>query len=351
MSLLKIVLYPFAVIYDLVTRFRNHLYNIDYKKSFRFDVVTINVGNLSVGGTGKTPMIEYLIRLLHKDFTLATLSRGYGRKTKGFRLASKEDTAATIGDEPYQFHLKYGEDIKVAVGEERAFAIPKILFEVRETEIILLDDAYQHRSVDPHINILLTDYNHPFFKDYLLPAGRLREARKGAQRADIIIVTKCPDELIRADRDSIRKEIDQYSKPGSPVFFTTVRYGTALLVTNNQHHRLTNDVILFTGIANSKPLVQYVSAHFNLIKHISYSDHYAYKSEDIMMLKREVEQAGKDVSLLTTEKDSVRLLYSDLRLLVEQLPFFYLPITVELLEGQATFEKMIMNRIRKSLGG
>src|SRR6478609_5114611 len=174
MSVLRFLLLPFALIYDWITRLRNHLYDIDYKHAIEFDRVVISVGNLNVGGSGKTPMIEYLIRLLTPHSTVATLSRGYGRKTRGFRMATTEDSAKTLGDEPFQFYLKFKDQISVTVGEERALAIPEMLMQTPEIDIILLDDAFQHRPVKPTYSILLTEYSRPFFTDFVLPMGTLR---------------------------------------------------------------------------------------------------------------------------------------------------------------------------------
>jgi tetraacyldisaccharide 4'-kinase len=179
-------------VYDGITALRNTLYDRSYKPSTRFALPVISVGNLAVGGTGKTPMVEYLIRLLAPEFQLATLSRGYGRKTKGFRIAGAADTAATLGDEPYQLYKKFSPQVEVTVGEERAYAIPMILQERETIQAIILDDAFQHRSVTPGFSILLTEYGNPFFNDYVLPVGRLREAKSGADRADMVVVTKCP---------------------------------------------------------------------------------------------------------------------------------------------------------------
>ena len=196
MILLRILLFPFSWLYYLITQIRNRLYDRGLKPSVKFELPVICVGNLTVGGTGKTPMIEHLIRLLQNRFKVATLSRGYGRATKGIRIAGPSENASTIGDEPFQFYTKFGKRITVAVGEERALAIPTILQECSDTQIILLDDGFQHRKVSPGFSILLTDYHRPFYNDFLLPSGRLRESRWGAERADVIVVTKCPSAYI-----------------------------------------------------------------------------------------------------------------------------------------------------------
>jgi tetraacyldisaccharide 4'-kinase len=198
MPVLRILLLPVAWLYEGITRLRNWLYDKGYKKSTSFPLPVISVGNLTVGGTGKTPHVEYLVRLLKDQRQLVTLSRGYGRQTKGFLIADEQANAATIGDEPMQFYQKFGHQIKVAVGEKRVPAIEQILRLYPKTEIILLDDAFQHRAVRPCFSILLSDYHRPFYTDFVLPAGRLRESRKGAGRADAVIFSKCPQNLSAA---------------------------------------------------------------------------------------------------------------------------------------------------------
>ena len=263
MRVLNVLLFPISVIFRIATGIRNHLYEIGHKKSFQFEIPVINVGNLNIGGSGKTPTIEYLIRLLKKDYVLATLSRGYGRRTRGLRFASDSDNASTLGDEPYQFHRNFGKEVKVVVGEDRAFAIPNILQEYPDTAVILLDDAFQHRRVRPHLNILLTDYEKPFYQDFLLPMGRLREGRMEAQRADIVVVTKCSEVLDDDVQAAVEKEITRYSG-NKPVFFSFIRYGspTPFQQTDNP---ISHRVVLVSGIAKPQPLEDYVSAHFELV--------------------------------------------------------------------------------------
>ncbi len=196
---LRILLLPISLLYGLGTTIRVFLYETSSKKSVSFDIPIISVGNLSTGGTGKSPHVEYLIMLLRPYLNVATLSRGYGRKSKGFRVVTPEDTAETVGDEPLQFKRKF-QDVLVTVGEERTMAIPQIMGHANNVQVILLDDAYQHLAVNPGLNILLTDYKRPFFKDFLLPSGNLREWPSGKKRADIIVVTKCPEEVTESNR-------------------------------------------------------------------------------------------------------------------------------------------------------
>ncbi|MCL4162822.1 UNVERIFIED_CONTAM: hypothetical protein GTU68_021639, partial [Idotea baltica] len=200
------------------------MYDNGSKASMDFDRFVISVGNLTVGGTGKTPFVELLIRALESKYNIAVLSRGYKRKTKGFRLANENDNASSLGDEPFQYYVKYGKKSMVVVGEDRALAIQKIISHNPPNEIVILDDAYQHRRVKPQLNILLNDFNRPFYKDYVLPAGRLRESRKHANRADIIIVTKCPKGLNSMEMEGIERQIKRYSQPQVPIFFTGIKY-------------------------------------------------------------------------------------------------------------------------------
>ena len=193
--MLKFLLYPFSLLYGLITDFRNVLFDKGFKSQTGFDIPIINVGNLTVGGTGKSPQIEYLIRLLADTYQVASLSRGYGRKTKGYILADEHANAEQIGDEPMQFFQKFGSKISVVVSEKRVEGVQQLLQEKPTTELILLDDAYQHRYITPSFNILLMDYHRPFYEDLTFPAGRLRERRRGANRADCIVVSKCPENL------------------------------------------------------------------------------------------------------------------------------------------------------------
>ena len=343
MNLPSILLYPFAILYDLVTRFRNHLYNIEYKRSFPFETNVIGVGNLTVGGTGKTPMVEYLIRFLSDRYQVATLSRGYGRQTKGFRIAGSEDSSITLGDEPMQFFLKYEDRIAVTVGEERAEAIPNILFEFPDTQVIVLDDAYQHRAVKPGLNILLTDYHRPFFRDSLLPSGRLREARIGARRADIIVVTKCPPTVdTREWEDNIRR----YADPKAVIAFSSIRYLQPVPVLHEQP--LGQQILLLTGIAQTRGLIDFIKERFQLIDHLRYKDHHQYTVKDMerikSVLKRYTDQA---VSVLTTEKDMAKLRDPVLEQHLRDLPLFYLPIETVFMKNGKAFEEKVLDSLKK----
>lgn len=339
MSILTPLLFPFAVLYDAVTSIRNQLYETGLRPSARFDIPLVSVGNLSVGGTGKTPMIEYLVRLLADQHRLATLSRGYGRKAKGVRIAKQDDSAETIGDEPLQFYRKFNDKIVVAVGEERAFAIPHIISEHPDVNLILLDDAFQHRRVKPDFQILLTDYNNLFTRDFLLPAGRLRESKRGASRADVIVVTKCPASISEDEMIAIESGIRRYSNKA--VFFSGICYGHLLPVTDGAPYK-PEKIILVSGIANATPLKVYLERHYELVRHFSFADHHHYSSQDIKAITEAAANAGAVV--VTTEKDMVKLNPGAFRNASTDL--LYLPIEIEFLKNGKEFDELVLNAVR-----
>lgn len=341
MSVLKFLLLPFAMIYDVVMDVRNRLYDMKLKPSTTFDIPVIGVGNLAVGGTGKTPMTEYLIRLLSDQYKIATLSRGYGRKTKGFRIAGAQDNASTLGDEPFQMYKKFSPTVHVSVGEERALAIPLLLQELDNTDAIVMDDAFQHRSVIPGFSVLLTEFSRPFFNDHVLPYGRLREGPEGAARADVVIVTKCPSQLEDETMMNFEHKIRGYAS--KPIFFSKIRYGEPVSF-GDPTRKLSDRVILVTGIANSDVLEEYVRKSFTLIKHVAFRDHYIFKSSDLQALQQLVQKNEHEpVSILTTEKDRVKLETSELMPSVSRLPFFYLPIEVEFLRNGKDFDALVLS--------
>jgi tetraacyldisaccharide 4'-kinase len=322
------------------------LYDYNIYASRSFPVAVISVGNLTVGGTGKTPHVEYLARLLQTR-QLAILSRGYKRQTTGFLLAGKQASAATIGDEPYQYSQAFPE-VKVAVCENRVQGIQKLMALFPQTEVILLDDAFQHRPVQPRLNILITDYHRLFFQDYVLPAGRLRESRTGARRADIIIVSKVPANTSKAEKDTIGQQVQKYSRAGVPVFFTTYTYQTP--VSFGLPAPFSRRIILVTGIAQPGPLVQYLQEqHYILLKHFKYPDHHDFNQKDLKEISNfaELNKEG-GLNILTTQKDWTKLKSQELETQVQDLPFFYVPIAVQFLENKSEFERLILNTIVKT---
>jgi tetraacyldisaccharide 4'-kinase len=328
---------------------RNYLYDSGFLKQAEFLPAIISVGNLRVGGTGKTPHVEYLISLLKSDYKVAILSRGYGRKSKGFILGNDRSTASLIGDEPMQIYSRYGKEVTVAVGEERSLAIAELMAENAELNVILLDDAFQHRAVSRDINILLTEYSRPFFKDFILPSGRLRESRRGAERADIIIVTKCPDTLKQSEKEKFRREIEKYAPASSGIFFTSLKYHQPVPLSNKIFNG-NEKVILFSGIANTDKLEEEVSSRYLLEKHIRFSDHHNYSVKDINKIIQQFNAAdGNDKCILTTEKDMVKLLEPEIKKLLADLPVFYLPVEVYFLEGKENFEQLVLKIIKSKL--
>lgn len=337
------LLRPFSGVFGLVTDIRNWLYNNQLKAVHTPRVRTLNVGNLTVGGTGKTPMVEFLIdwqaHRAARSYETVTLSRGYGRQTRGFRVASAEDTAATIGDEPLQLFRKYGHRVRVCVGERRADAIQAIERQFPETKLILLDDAFQHRAVQPQTSLLLTDYIRPFYADHPFPAGRLRERRHGASRADAVVVTKCPLDLLADAQQIIVQHIRRYTRPDVPVFFAGLRYGRPVRFADQQPADLPGPVVLVSGLANADPLDAYVRTNFARLHHHRYPDHYAYTRAD---LNRLVQSLPDGAALLTTEKDWVKL--DALLTAAEraQWPLYYLPVRMEpLADSAAGFEQFL----------
>ncbi|WP_299519893.1 tetraacyldisaccharide 4'-kinase [Winogradskyella sp.] len=315
MKFIRIILFPIVPIYFFVTWIRNWLYDKGIMSSKSYEIPTICVGNLSTGGTGKTPMIEYLIRLLKDQKSVATLSRGYKRITEGFVLGDEDATADTIGDEPFQFFRKF-KDIKVAVDGNRQNGISQLLSLEDKPEVILLDDAYQHRRVKAGLNLLLTTYSNLYADDIVLPTGNLREPRSGAKRADIIIVTKCPTDMSEAEKNKI--VIKLKIKPEQKLFFSHVDYAKDVISKHGKIDLITlPNFTLVTGIANAKPLVEFLEKQQLKFNHIEYPDHYSFKPNDIEML------SNKGL-IITTEKDYVRL--SDNEILEPNL--YYLPIEV-----------------------
>ncbi len=348
--LLSIVLSPLSLIYRAVTDFRNHLYAIQSKKTIAFTPFIISVGNLSVGGTGKTPMVVYLAQWLKNDHPLAILSRGYGRQTRGVRLANAQDTARTLGDEPYLFYRRFGKYATVAVGEERVAAVPEILFHAPDTQLILLDDAYQHRAIGRDFNLLLTSYVRPFYSDRVLPAGRLREWRRGAQRADVVVVTKCPADLSENARNQVTDWVHRYAQPHVPVFFTGIRYEMPQPVFPNEGQSATlppgQAVVLFSGLADAAPLDAYVRKHFNVSDHITFGDHHRYRDKDRQRLMAALNTAGPSACLLTTEKDMVKLDDAPWH----PLPLYYLPIQLRFLAQEDQFQHLLRQRMQAYYG-
>ncbi|HEX8022455.1 tetraacyldisaccharide 4'-kinase [Mucilaginibacter sp.] len=346
MKLLRWLLIPFSLIYGLVVGIRNWCYNRGVFKSTGFDMPVIVVGNLDVGGAGKSPMTEYLIRLLKGNYNIATLSRGYGRATKSFLMATAESKASDIGDEPAQFKHKFP-DVDVAVCEKRVNGVEQLK---DNHDVIVLDDAYQHRALEPGFSILLFDYSRVNEPHFLLPAGNLRESFGGRKRADVIIISKCPASLTDLEQGRVIKRIKPY--PHQSLFFTTINYlpvqamnGTT--VTNTIDNQTT--VFLLTGIANPKPLLAHLKKQTQLVVHHNYPDHHRFSLKNISKLADEFSAfASQKKVIITTEKDAQRLGEQDLLPMVKKLPVLVLPIGVSFLNnGQQQFDELVQTYVRQ----
>ncbi len=320
----RMLLFPLSLIYFAGIWCRNRLYNKNILKSASFNLPIICVGNLSVGGTGKSPMVEYLVKLFKNEFSVATLSRGYKRKTRGYALANESSTALEIGDEPMLFHTKFP-DIAVSVGEERLAAIPLLLHDRPDTNVIILDDAFQHRAVKAGLNILLVDCNNLFTRDWYLPTGDLRDEKQSYQRADFLIVTKCKESTTPEEKMKVLSELNPLSH--QHVFFTTIRYGlpyhiifdTVMEISRN------TEVLLVTGIANPQTLTKYLEIKAGGYMQVLFGDHHIFTIDDLNKIIKEFEsiQSASKI-ILTTEKDAVRLIKFEN--VLKDLPLYVIPI-------------------------
>lgn len=341
----RYLLFPVSFLYGTIIWTRNWLFDKNILNSADFNFPVICIGNLAVGGTGKTPMTEYLVSFLGKKFKTATLSRGYKRKTKGFAIADDTTTAIHIGDEPMQFHRKFPE-LTVAVGEERLVAIPQLLHDKPATEVIILDDAFQHRQVRAGFNIVLTDYKNLYTRDLMLPAGDLRDVKSSIKRADNIIVTKCKKDLTVEEKAAIISEINPNKQ--QQVYFTEIVY-------NQPYHLFTQeagnihagtDILLLTGIANPKPLKEFLNSQVQSYDMLRYADHHIFDMDDLGDIVKQFEKIqSKEKIILTTEKDGVRLEKFSKELAA--YPIYVLPIKHRFLFNEETrFQEDIIEFIQ-----
>jgi tetraacyldisaccharide 4'-kinase len=334
MIILRYLLFPFAILYGIITSTRNFLYDKGVLKSHIYNIPIIAVGNLSVGGTGKTPQIEYLIRLLSSNYKIATLSRGYKRKSEGFVLADANSDSEIIGDEPFQIYQKFP-NIKVAVDVDRKNGIEQLLSLPDKPNVILLDDAFQHRKVKAGFYILLSAYDDLFCDDFMLPTGSLRESRTGATRADVIIITKCPKDLSEIAQQNIKNKIGL----NKPVFFSFINYDDKVYneTESESVDEINNvDKLLLTGIAKPEPFFGYLQAEKNA--KMVYADHHHFTENDI----KEIKNKANNKLIITTEKDYVRLKNQNLKSL------FYLPIKSVFIANSDNFDKIILNYVGAS---
>lgn len=341
----RILLIPFSLLFWIGLGIRYWLYEKRIIKSDSFGLPVICIGNLSVGGTGKSPMVEYLVERLKDRYKVATLSRGYKRKTRGYALANENSTALEIGDEPMQFHLKFP-DVPVSVGEKRIEAIPQLLHDRPDIQAIILDDAFQHRQIKAGMNIILTDLHNLYTRDFYLPTGDLRDLKISAKKADIIVVTKCEPDLSNIEKDRIKKELNPL--PEQHIFFTSIKYGDTYHIKAKATYIIneTTEVLLVTGIANPKPLKKMLEKQAKSYHMMQFPDHHIFGVEDLREIrKRYSELESRHKIILTTEKDAMRLVkFQDE---IAQLPLFILPIRHHFLfnEGES-FNNLVINFIQ-----
>lgn len=345
-------LLPMSWLYGLGVKLRNQLFDLGILKQHAFDIPVISVGNITVGGAGKTPHVEYLVRLLHEVAKVAVLSRGYKRKTKGYLLADDTMTASDIGDEPCQMKRKFS-DIYIAVDANRVRGIERLTHDkaTKDVDVILLDDAFQHRYVKPGINILLVDYHRLIIYDKLLPAGRLREPKEGKSRADIVIITKCPKELKPMDYRVLTKAMNLY--PYQKLFFSTLEYGSLVRVSDHSPLALENvkghHTLLLTGIASPKQMVKDLEPYGLRMTFLSYSDHHAFTAKDADTINSTFASMPMPKVIITTEKDAARL--QELEGLSEEArqSLYMLPVKIKfMLDQDEDFNETIISYVRKN---
>ena len=345
---MRILLLPISLLYHIVLSIRHKLYDWRILKSLRFEYPVIGVGNLNLGGTGKTPTVEYLIQLLKDNYHVATLSRGYGRKTKGFQRADHQSTHETVGDEPLQYFHKYP-DVQVAVDEDRIEGVEKLIIGKDTPDVILLDDAFQHRRIKAGLNILLTEYQHLYCDDFLFPAGTLRDIRSAAKRAEIIVVSKTPKELDEGEKQHIINKLKPTEK--QKVFFSTLEY-EPLHPLNEAAKQFSaenaDSVLAFCGIAKPKPFAEELKKHFKTVDFLHFADHHAYTENDVKtILKRYEDLDGEKKIIVTTQKDAARLTNSPYLCQFETAPLYDLPVSVRFFE-QEKFNEEILNYVRQN---
>ncbi len=345
-KLARILLFPVSLLYGGLIALRNVLYHYGILKSVQFNIPVISIGNLTVGGTGKTPHTAHLLRYLKSYIPVATMSRGYGRKSRGFKIVHTRHTADDVGDEPLLLKYKFP-DVIVSVSEDRATGVPKLLGMAPSIQAVLLDDAFQHRSVDPYINILLSCYDTPYTKDWMVPTGRLREWPAAHRRADVIIVTKCPDKVTEEDRQRMKVELKVEDRP---IFFTKYVYVRPYFLWDNKYRLEFNtetQIILLSGIAGTDYLLNYLAEKVKTVHNYAFRDHHDFTERDIGQLELMYNDlADEKKAIICTEKDAVRLLKHRKYLVEKKLPIFVLPVDVKFLfNEEEAFTQFITNRL------
>lgn len=341
----RLLLLPFSWLYWLAVKIRNFLFDINVLRSFEFDLPTICVGNITVGGTGKTPHTDYLVNLLKNNYNTALLSRGYGRKTRGFRIVEKSSLAVEVGDEPLQLKLKHPE-VACAVHEDRLNGVVELMASFPETEVVVLDDAFQHRWIKAGLNILMVDYNRPVYNDFFLPAGNLRDSISEIKRANIIVVSKCPENLTNQEQQLIAQRLK--IKQNQDLYFTSVAYGKPKNVFDYYEDivfNLNTTIFALSGIANPKPFIHQLEKNYKLVGKKSFADHHNFTVKEILSI---FEVISNDVVLVTTEKDATRIRGLDLPSDIKSR-IYYLPVEVYLINNDENrFNSQILNYVGKN---
>jgi tetraacyldisaccharide 4'-kinase len=343
-SVLRVLAFPFSLLYGVAVLIRNKLFDYKIIPSHSFSIPVICIGNISTGGTGKSPMVDFLVKCISQKYKPGIISRGYKRSTKGYLLATDESTPFDLGDEPYMLYKKNA-PIAMAVGEDRVQAITQLLIDKQETNVVIMDDGYQHRKVTPSFSILLTDYQHLFYNDFFLPTGNLRDIKSRALQADTVVVTKCPELIQEHEKNQIIRKMKL--SQSTAVFFTTIQHDQLYHLVKKTFFVLdaTQEILLVTGIANTKSIEQMLTQNGNPLTKLSYPDHHQYSDADISHIIKTFDRIKlKNKIILTTEKDAVRL--EKFKLQFSELPIYVLPMKIKFLfDGERQFSETILNHI------
>ena len=334
------ILIPISLVYWIITSIRNLFFEIGIFKQNKFNIPIVGVGNITVGGTGKTPHSQYISKLLQNNFKIAVLSKGYGRKTKGFKYVNIDSNYVDVGDEPLQMKKNLPELI-IAVDHKRVNGVNKIMKEHPDVNCIILDDAFQHRSIKICFNILLCDYTNPIYKDWMMPVGLLRESKKGIKRADCVVISKCPENLTMEESKTIEKNLKFTKK----IFFSKIIYDKIVSLNGNKTIEKTSlkKILLVTGIANSNPIIEYLEKLNIQIKHLKYKDHFHYQKKDIDRIIDYYKKQNSEIIILTTEKDAQKMKeYEEL----SNYPVYYLKVSVDFIRNKDKFDEKIMNYVK-----
>lgn len=341
MKYLRFLLVPISIVYAIIIACKNLCYQLGIFEAYQIPKKSIVVGNLSMGGTGKSPMVSYLVEKFKDKFKINTLSRGYGRKTKGFILLNESDEAEQVGDEPLMYKKKFKNEIEVAVCEARKEGIERLL-NLNNPDLFILDDAFQHRKVKAGFSILLSDYSALYCDDFILPVGNLREFKSGVIRADTVVVTKCPENLTVKQKEKIASELDL---DGQKLYFSSIGYDK-LRPFKKHTESVIENILLVSGIANPTPLIDYLAKSYT-VSVMKFPDHHNYNMEDIANIHKKFDTFAHDKkAIVTTEKDFVRLSSKDLSKLTCNYPWYYQPITIKI-DQEEEFLKQIKTYVRK----